>query len=184
MQLPSGLGRTRSVPPPGISQLYPWPSCYTSYDPISAKLPKPACITKTRQTDPGGVTSLHCPQIFPSFVRQPNPKAARAALPCPAEPHRRKQQLKEPSPMAVSSSATGKAAGKGYIPLLGDPVPPRGSATSAATIAGGQISSPAGREKINRSQIKPQYCSLFPPKTTERKLGQRWNQCPERDVPL
>lgn len=59
--------------------------------------------------------------------------------------------------MAVSSSVTGKAAGEGYIPLLRDPVPPPHlSATSVATIAGGQIFSPAGREKINPSQIKPQ----------------------------
>lgn len=63
----------------GTCHLCPLPSLSASHKPISEKLPAPACITETRRTDPA-VTSLHCSQVLPSFVMQPNPKAHREAI--------------------------------------------------------------------------------------------------------
>lgn len=149
---------------------------------FSEKLPKPPCITETGQTDPTGVTSLHCPQIFPLFVMQPNLKAARAAVLSCMEG---KQHLDELFPVAVSSSAMGKAASEGYVPMG----PARGRCVPSPPVRHkrchhhGQPNDFSGRQEKHQPTNKTPLKQVFSPKIIRRHFGQRQKQHLEGDVP-
>lgn len=85
--------------------------------------------------------------------------------------------------MAVSSSVTGKAADEGYIPLLGDPVPPPPVCHKCCHHRRwpNLFSSWQGKNQSLTNQTS--IMQPFSPKTIQRKLGQRWKQCLEGDVP-
>lgn len=145
-------------PPLGISHPCPLPSCATSCDPILEKLPKLACITETRRTDPASVTST-APKYFLHLSPSQTQKQAGQQFPALLSRTEGKPHLEELFLMAASSSATGKAAGEGYIPTgaaWGPCAPSHPPTASATTSAGSQTASLAGsRKHINNPQIKP-----------------------------
>lgn len=86
--------------------------------------------------------------------------------------------------MAMSSSAMGKAAGEGYIPvqLPGDPVPPPHPPAATTTTTGGF----SGRQEKNQhptSETPLMRVCFFSPKIIPRRSNPRWKPRLEGDVP-
>ena len=90
--------------------------------------------------------------------------------------------------MAASSSATGKAAGEGYVPMgtAWGPCAPSPSACHKLCHHRGQPNGFSGRQEKNQQPTNKTPLTqgfFFSLKIIRRRLGLRWKQHLEGDVP-